>query len=87
MYYYIYELQKAHTGFISQEPGLEVANVIVSVRRNCIPVLLMNHTNKTFKIKKGCILGKLEPVHDGTIASINLLSQTDKGQTEHISQA
>jgi hypothetical protein len=51
--------------FITNEPGLMIGNVIAETKSSRrIPVLKVNNTNKTFKLKRGCVIGRISVVDD-----------------------
>ena len=57
--------------FLKQEPGLLTAEAIVRPGvRGDFPVLLVNTTNKTFRVKRGQVMGKVEAVKTTEIAAI-----------------
>lgn len=51
--------------FLSDEPGLMIGGAIAKTRQSCrVPVLLVNNTNKIFKVKRGSIIGKINAVDE-----------------------
>lgn len=51
--------------FLSDEPGLMIGSAIAKTRQSCrVPVLLVNNTNKIFKVKRGSIIGKINAVDE-----------------------
>ena len=57
----LYQIAPTEIGFLSNEPGVMVSNSIAKLGKNRnIPVMIVNNTNKTYKIRKGCVLAKLE---------------------------
>ncbi|MCG8078877.1 MAG: DDE-type integrase/transposase/recombinase [Candidatus Thiodiazotropha taylori] len=71
-----YEISPIEIGFLSYEPGLMVSNSVCKLNGNrFIPVLVVNNTNKTFTIRKGCPLAKIEQVQGQTIMSVNDVSK------------
>jgi hypothetical protein len=54
----IVEVNAVDKGFICEEPGLMIGNVVAKTKSSRrIPVLMVNNTNKTFKLKRGCVIG------------------------------
>ena len=48
---------------ISQDPGLILHEGVVKIKGSSkFPLLITNTTNKTYKLKRGCVLGKAESV-------------------------
>ena len=57
----LYEISPPEVGFLNYEPGLMIVSSVSKMNANrIIPVLLTNNTNKTFTIKKGRPLAKIE---------------------------
>ena len=53
-----------------------------------IPVLLINNTNKTFRLRRGCIIGRVSVIEEQAIESVTREDTTDSGPqdvTEEIS--
>ena len=44
-----------------------------------IPVLLINNTNKTFKLRGGCIIGRVDVIEEQAIDSVTREDTTDSG--------
>ena len=59
------------TGFMEREPGLLVTNTIAENKNKKIPIQICNHTNRTFKLRKGNVVGKAERVNVSCIQSVN----------------
>lgn len=65
------EVVAADTGFVGEEPGLMVSNSVLNMQPGRdIPVLVVNNTNKTYQLKRGCIVGTLEPVKGGNVVTL-----------------
>ena len=59
----LHQFISTENSIVSQEPGLVLINSIVRINKSGkFPVFIMNHTNKTIKIKKGNAMGKIEDV-------------------------
>ena len=56
----IFEMSSIENGYVGTEPGLMIANIIVKPNKTGkFPVMIINNTNKTLKLKKGCVIGKV----------------------------
>ena len=56
---------------ISNEPGLMLTNAVVEVSRNQrFPIEIINNTNKMFKLNRGCVIGKIEPIEECNLTSV-----------------
>ena len=65
------EVSAVDDSFVSKEPGLMLGNALAKTKPSrAIPVLLINNTNKTFRLRRGCIIGRINVVDEGAIASI-----------------
>ncbi|KAK6167883.1 hypothetical protein SNE40_021812 [Patella caerulea] len=76
----VFMVEQATKGFVSSEPGLMVSNSLFSMERaktfgKRIPVFLVNGTNKTFRLKSGCVIGRAVDAFDSTIASVDQVLQ------------
>ena len=59
----LHQFMSIENSIVSQEPGSVPINSIVRIKKNGkFPVFIMNHTNKTIKIKKGNAIRKIEDV-------------------------
>ncbi|ESP03280.1 hypothetical protein LOTGIDRAFT_171627 [Lottia gigantea] len=64
------QVQGMDSGYLSKQPGVMVANALIAgihVEQNNgrMPISLVNNTNQTIRLNKGCLVGKVEPVeHD-----------------------
>ena len=67
----LYEISPPEVGFLNYEPGLMIASSVAKMNTNrIIPVLLTNNTNKTFTIKKGRPLAKIEKITSQSVMSV-----------------
>ena len=63
------------TGFIAKEPGLMVANSLVRINNHkAIPLLIVNQTGKSIRLRKGNVIGLFNGVSDETIATIDSIA-------------
>jgi hypothetical protein len=64
----IVEVNALERGFISEEPGLMIGSVVAKTKSSRrIPVLVVNNTNKTFKLKRSCVVGRINAIDDKSI--------------------
>lgn len=72
----MYEISPPEVGFLNYEPGLMVTNSVTKMNDNrIIPVLLVNNTNKTFTVRKGRPIAKIEQIEGQSIMSVNATAQ------------
>ena len=65
------EFQQDEKSWMKDEPGLLVANsVSILDKRSRCKVLLVNSTNKTYKIKKGSVIGTVSAVDNSTLSTV-----------------
>ena len=58
-----------------------IANIIVKPNRTRkFPVMIVNNTNKTLKLKKGCVIGKVLSVTEANLTEIRDTLSKDKNQ-------
>ena len=75
----LYQIAPTEIGFLSNKPGVMVSNSIAKLGKNRnIPVMIVNNTNKTYKIRKGCVLAKLEKIEDEPVMSLNEVVKQDR---------
>ena len=65
--------------FMNNEPGLMIGSAIAKTKKSRnVPVLLVNNTNKTFRIKRGCVIGRINVIDDQSIeTTINEVKSKD----------
>jgi len=81
-----FEISPPKVGFVANETGLKVYECGVKRnKRGQYPLLLANGTNKTYKIKRGCVLGVVEPVMKVSSVSFGGLSAAQKEEEEEVS--
>ena len=52
-------------GLIANEPGLKLIGSVITVNKSKrLPVAIINTTNKTYRLRRGCIVGKMETIQD-----------------------
>ena len=58
-----YEVCAVDTGYISQEPNLQLSNALIYLRSSRrVPVVITNHSNKHVRLKRGCVIAKLNRI-------------------------
>ena len=73
------EISKPSKGFVVEEPGIKVYECGVTVnKRGEYPLLVANETNKTYKIRRGCVLGEVSPVNK--VESVNFGKMSHSGE-------
>ena len=55
-----YTFEPTAQGFLEDQPELKITPGLVNMKRKHLPVQIINTSNKTFRIRKGCVLGKIE---------------------------
>lgn len=78
----IYSVTAVETNVLSKEPGLMVSNSVAKLNGNrIIPIMIVNNTNRTVRLSKGCMIAKVDKtnqVHINSLDSVNRRSsQTD----------
>ena len=67
----IFEMSSIENEYVGTEPGLMIANIIVKPNQTLIfPVMVISNTNKTLKLKKGCVIGKMQSVTEANMTEI-----------------
>ncbi|XP_067655940.1 uncharacterized protein [Haliotis asinina] len=67
----VYEATGTDSGYLGNEPGLLVSNSIVKLNKDrYVPMMIVNTTNRTYRLKRGCILGKLSDVPSTNLVTI-----------------
>lgn len=68
----LYQVCSIDKGVLSQEPGLALNDAIIKFNRSSkFPVLITNSSNKTFKLKRGTVIGKIEPIKEQNLQGIH----------------
>lgn len=67
-----YQITPIECGFLSHEPGLMVTNSIGKLKSNrVLPIMIVNTTNKTYTVRKGCPVAKVEQLRGQDIMSVS----------------
>lgn len=62
------------SGYVSSEPGLMVSNSVVSITpTQHLPVMIVNGTNTTFKLRRGCLIARAEPILEANCVTMSEL--------------
>ena len=71
-----YEISSIDHGYVATEPVLMVSNSIamINVSRK-IPIMVVNNTNKTFKLKRGCSIARVENINDQKVFSVTAVNK------------
>ena len=68
----IYQICEVDKGYLSHEPGLTLTNSVVKItNEGKFPVMIVNNTNKTFRLRRGCVVGKAECLPSENIVSMS----------------
>ena len=55
----IYQVSSIEQSFINYDPGLEMTSAVIKLDElGSCPVRIVNNIGKTYKLKKGCVIGK-----------------------------
>lgn len=66
------EVQPIEEGFLSFEPGVMITNSVGKVLpNNEVAVMIVNNTNKTFTLKKGCVIAKVSKIDECHISAVD----------------
>ena len=77
----LYDITEIDRGFIANEPGLKVINCVITLsEERTIPLLIVNQTNRHFKIYRHGLVAKMVPTHENNI--INTCSVIKNGSTD-----
>lgn len=67
----VLSVSKIDQSFVNENPGLFLNETLATATaKNRIPVLLKNATNETYKLKKGCVIGRVDKLGQDQIQSI-----------------
>ena len=68
----VYQICEVDKGYLSHEPGLTLTNSVVKItNEGKFPVMIVNNTNKTFRLRRGCVVGKAECLPSENIVSMS----------------
>ncbi|MCG7876478.1 MAG: DDE-type integrase/transposase/recombinase [Candidatus Thiodiazotropha taylori] len=79
----VYSVTAIETNFICNEPGLMISNSIAKLNKcRSLPIMVVNQTNKTMKVKRGCVIATIEAIDPKQINGLDNIKtkvfQTDK---------
>lgn len=76
---HIYEISEIDKGFFSREPGLQVINTVGVLQNDrSIPLLIVNNTNKTYRLHRHGLVAKVHSVNDSNILDISSVIKNQK---------
>ena len=66
-----YQVSAVEQSFINIKPGLQVSNSVIKLNRSrCFPVHITHNTGRTYRLRKRCVIGKVELVNEEKIQNI-----------------
>ncbi|XP_041364210.1 uncharacterized protein LOC121379631 [Gigantopelta aegis] len=66
-----YQLSPNQRGFMASQPGLMIGNSIGKLsNRRLLPVMIINSTNKTYCLRKGYSIGRIEPATNRDVVNV-----------------
>lgn len=78
------EVCNLESGCILDDPGLVVQDTVGIVKNtNKVPVLLVNYTNKHYKLKRGCAIGKGKSLQTHEVSEINTQNNLGIDKTQN----
>lgn len=83
------EIRPVEKNGIADEPGLMVPHSVTTLdEANTVKMMIVNNTNRTYHLSRGCIVGQLTVVQDGEISSVaEITKQHQPKDTGDLSQA
>lgn len=73
----MYQICEIDKGYLSSEPGLTLTNAVVNIDNDgSLPVMITNATNKTFRLRRGCVVGRASCLSSENLVSMS--SQIDE---------
>ena len=76
------QISAVDSGYISSEPGLIVTCGVTKLyKRNRIPILILNNTNKSIQLKRNCVVGRVSKISSNDINTVTNEVKNDKVQT------
>ena len=65
------EITSVEQGYILSQLGILIANSVVQgTDKSKMPLYLVNNTNRTITLKKGCVVGRADAITKSEIASV-----------------
>ncbi|VDI78111.1 Hypothetical predicted protein, partial [Mytilus galloprovincialis] len=66
------EISPVASGYVSTEPGLMISNTVVNFNKNRkFPLMIVNNTNKSIRLKRGCVVGKASHLEEINLVNVN----------------
>ena len=82
----LYQVLSADKGFISEEPGLSISDGLIKLNRSrIIPVQINNTTGRTYRLKRGCVIGKLEQIAEENLVTFESYSKKQENYQKQTS--
>ena len=54
-----------------------LSNAVIKIdKTRHFSIMIVNNTDKTFTLRRGCIIGKIEAIQEESISSINSINKT-----------
>ena len=76
------QVSPANRCYLSTEPGPQLRGSVVALRRDkTFSVLIPNHTNKTFRVKRGSVIGNMEKLKKENV--VTSVEETKGGNGEN----
>ena len=76
---HLYSISAVNVGYVSSEPGLMVSNSVTKLSKGrAIPIKVVNNTNQTLQLSRGCVVAKTETIGKGNNQSINTVMRNAK---------
>ena len=79
-----FEIQPPDRGFVFDEPGLTVQPGLVTFGKRKFPLLLSNTTGKTIRLKRGCVMGKIESIKQAQVNGVTCVKNGTKPSIDPI---
>jgi hypothetical protein len=84
----LFQVSAADTGFITSEPGLLVCNTVVELHQaRTVPIMIVNQTNKTFRLRRGEVLATAESMLEQNLVDfkreVGQVKNSEMGQTKN----
>ena len=78
----LYSVSAIDTNFTNSEPGLMVSNSLAKLGKGrTLPIMVVNNTNQTIRLSKGCVIAQIESVDTHSVKEINELTNQSKIET------
>ena len=83
----LYEVRAVTQGFLGNEPGLLISNTVIKSRDvGKFPIMIVNSTNKTYKVRKGCVIAQIHQVPIEGVVNIRGMPHTTDNKPLDLSE-